>query len=96
MYLLQRKLDRSSQNPKMLQLLIGEIFFKVLIRCERDFCKIAYSNLWRKSIVDSVYRINLIDILFPFARVVSKRESGVLNSYRFLADIFEDSQEGDI
>lgn len=36
------------------------------------------------------------DILFPFARVVSKRESGVLNSYRFLVDIFEDSHGGDI
>ncbi|EAU7024157.1 hypothetical protein EIR98_00740 [Salmonella enterica] len=35
----------------MLQLLIGENLFKVLIRCERGFCKIAYSNLWIKSMI---------------------------------------------
>lgn len=35
----------------------------------------------------------MTDILFPFARVVSKRESGVLNSHHLIVDIFEDYRE---
>lgn len=73
----------------MLQLLIGEIFLKEIVKCDEGFLDVVYSNLYRKSIVDSVswactnpYRINLIDILFPFAKGVPYRESGVLNSHR--------------
>lgn len=58
----------------------------MVIYTVKDLDRRLYSNSRRKS----------IDILFPFARVVSKRESGVLNSYRFLVDIFEDSHGGDI
>ena len=38
----------------------------------------------------------MTDILFPFARVVSKRESGVLNTHQLIADIFEDYREGEM
>lgn len=68
----------------------------MVIYTVKDLDRCPYSNSQRKSIVGSVYRINLIDILFPFARVVSKRESGVLNSHRPVTDIFEDFQEGGI
>ena len=35
----------------------------------------------------------MTDILFPFARVVSKHESGVLNSHQLIVDIFEDYRD---
>lgn len=43
---------------------------------------------------EPVKKVN--DILTAFARVVSKCKSGVLNSYQLIADIFEDSQRGNL
>lgn len=45
-------------------------------------------------LTDAMKKVN--DILFPFAKGVLYRESGVLNSHQLSVDIFEDSQGGDI
>lgn len=50
MCLLQRKLDRTSQNYKMLQLLIGEIFLIDAVKCDEGFLRWGKQISHRKSI----------------------------------------------